>query len=61
MSILTNPRVAWSMDELELLARQGDPWAQAELERQCHQFAQMVQADERLGADLQERNKLLKR
>ncbi|UJH95857.1 hypothetical protein [Pantoea phage Nufs112] len=59
MSILTNPRVGMDMRTLELLARRGDPWAQAELERQCFEFARAVHSDSKMGMDLQERNKLL--
>lgn len=59
MSILTNPRVGMDMRTLELLARRGDPWAQAELERQSFEFARAVHSDSKMGMDLQERNKLL--
>lgn len=59
MSILTNPHVGKSMRTLELLARRGDPWAQAELERQCFDFARAVHSDSKMGMDLQERSKLI--
>lgn len=59
-NILTNSKVAESMDNLELRARKGDPWAQAELQSRCMQFANFVMDDVRQGADMQERSKLLK-
>lgn len=61
MSILTNPHVGKDMSTLELLARRGDPWAQYEIERQSRSFAEHVMMDAKMGMDLQERNKLIKK
>lgn len=60
MSILTNPRVAGSMSELELRARKGDPWAQAELTKQCWNFAGAMADESKAGADAQVRKEQLK-
>lgn len=59
-SILTNPRVALTMDELELRARAGDPWAQNEFTQRCKEFAVAVMDDTAAGADMQERKKLIR-
>lgn len=58
-SILTNPRVGHDMSELELRARRGDPWAQAELSKQCMQFANHMMLDTKLGADSIDRKEML--
>ncbi len=60
MSILTNPRVAGSMSELELRARKGDHWAQAELTKQCWNFAGAMADESKAGADAQVRKEQLK-
>lgn len=59
-TILTNPRVANQIDELELRARRGDPWAQAELQKRCMQFSVAMMEDSKLGADMTNRKELLK-
>lgn len=59
-SILTNPRVALTMDDLELRARAGDPWAQAEFSKRCKEFAVHVMEDTAAGADMHERKKLVR-
>lgn len=59
-SILTNPRVAADMSELELRARKGDPWAQAELTKQCWIFAGSMADESKAGADAQVRKEQLK-
>lgn len=58
--ILTNPKVAATMSELELRARAGDPWAQHQLQQQCMGFATAVMDDVRDGADMADRKKLIK-
>lgn len=57
--ILTNPEAAKQMDELEIRARKGDPWAQAELSKRSMQFANAMMADVTVGADMQTRKELL--
>ncbi|QHJ81827.1 MAG: hypothetical protein [Caudoviricetes sp.] len=59
-NILTNSKVANTMSDLELRARQGDPWAQKELQRQSMSFAIAMTADSKSGADMKERKKLLR-
>lgn len=58
--ILTNSRVANQIDELELRARKGDPWAQDELQKRSMQFARTMVSDSKLGADMQVRKELIK-
>lgn len=58
-SILTNPKVALTMDELELRARKGDPWAQQELFKRSMQFAAVVMDEVKQGADMINRNEQL--
>lgn len=59
-AILTNPKVAATMSELELRARAGDPWAQQQLQQQCMGFATAVMDDVRDGADMTDRKQLIK-
>ena len=59
-AILTNPRVALTMDELELRARAGDPWAQNEFTQRCKQFAVHVMDDTKAGMDMHERKKAIR-
>lgn len=58
--ILTSSRVANQIDELELRARKGDPWAQDELQKRSMQFARVMVSDSKLGADMQVRKELIK-
>ena len=57
-SILTNSKVANTMSALELRARQGDPWAQQQLQRQCMEFAVAMTTDSKAGADMTDRKNL---
>lgn len=57
--ILTNPEVAKQMDELEIRARKGDPWAQAELSKRSMQFANAMMSDVTIGADMSDRKDML--
>lgn len=59
-SILTNYRVAATMGDLEIRARQGDPWAQAELTKKCWGFAGSLADESKAGADGQVRKEQLK-
>lgn len=61
VSILTNSRVAATMSELELRARAGDLVAQELLEKECSNFSKLVLSDAKMGMDMQERNKLLRK
>lgn len=57
--ILTNAKVAATMSQLELRARAGDPWAQAEMTRKCWDFANTLADDAKVGADSQVRKEQL--
>lgn len=57
--IITNPKVALTMDELELRARKGDPWAQQEIFKRSMQFASVVMDEVKQGADMVNRNEQL--
>lgn len=57
--ILTNPEVAKQMDELEIRARKGDPWAQNELSKRSMQFANAMMNDVSAGADMLNRKEML--
>ena len=59
-SIITNPRVGMNMSDLEARARAGDPWAQNMLTRQSMGFAMAIQEDAIAGADMQDREDILK-
>lgn len=59
-SIITNPRVGMNMSDLEAHARAGDPWAQNMLTRHSMGFAMAIQEDAIAGADMQDREDILK-
>lgn len=59
-SILTNARAAQQMSDLEIRARKGDVAAQDEMQKRCMQFANVVMSDVKAGADMVDRNSLMK-
>lgn len=59
LSILTNASVGLQMSELEVRARAGDPWAQAQLTKQAMGFANAIVEEVREGADMADRKDLL--
>lgn len=58
-NILTNPKVANKMSNLEARARSGCPIAQSQMFQQAMLFANFVMEDAVAGADMQDRKEML--
>ncbi|MGL6011426.1 MAG: hypothetical protein ACRC0J_07920 [Shewanella oncorhynchi] len=59
-NILTNPRVANKMSNLEAKARSGCPIAQDQMFKQAMVFADAMMADAKVGMDEKERKERLR-
>lgn len=58
--ILTNPKVAHDLSELELRARKGDVFAQNEIQKRCMNFSSVMMSDMKDGAEMKDRKSQLK-